>query len=363
MRTIPTYDATALGLWQRCPRRFWFERVQGAPLDHSHSSFSLLLGQAAHAGIALALREPGAGREQVLVRMQETFHQALAGARNVDPEALAGALARLEEEHLDLVLRLRADERVRLLEWLDLELPLEWHDARGRRFSGRLNALGRATRAIPGFGRRGAEPVDLPAGALVLVDWRFGRRVDVTPTALALNLHLAFWQRGLERTRGLAVRTFVGAARDLVPPGVVHDEQGDTVPRVLEELNPEYVAAFAAGRAVDAALLEAAESSRRRFSREGRPIPKRLRRPNPLWQALAERPRGPLFHEAHTAWSVLHPAIGRSVLEIEAAAASGREESYPARGQETYACATCPFRGRCLAGARSLDTRAGRSAS
>lgn len=352
-----SYDASGVALWQRCPRRFWFERVQAAPLDHVPNGFSGLLGQAAHAGIALGLQEPSLGPERVMAAMCRTFESGLSRSEaRPQAEALARARERLKGEYLDLVLRLREDERVQRIEWTDVEAPVHWRDAHDRLFAGRLNALGRVKEDVVGFGWDRGEMVDVLRGTYVLVDWRFGRRVDVSPTALALNLPLAFWQRGLHRTRYEDPRAFVAVARDLLPPTVARDEEGGAIPHLLEELNPDYLAAFADGRPVDDDLRAAAEASRRRFSRDGKAIPKRLRRPNPRWEVLTGLPRGPLFHEAHIAWSVVRPAIGRAILEIEAAAAAGREDAYPARGAETFACASCPFRGRCLAAADAAAT-------
>ena len=358
----PSHDATGVSLWQRCPRRFWFERVRGERPAHGLSSFSAPLGIAAHAGMALALGEPAADAERIRARMFDTLTAEIARTAPTSQDDLEGAFARLDREHLDLVLRLRNDERVRKVEWTALEHAVEWRDARGRCFAARVNAIGRVTEPIAGFGRRGDRSIDLAPGTWIVVDWRFGRRTNVMPTELALNLQLAFWLRALEQERGQRFRAFVALARDLVPPVIVRDEAGKTVPRQLEELNPEYVLALAAGRPIDAELEAEAEGSRRRFVRDGRPIPKRLRRGNPAWEALASRPRGPLFHEAEIAWPVVRPAIGRAVLEIEAAALSGREDAYPARGPETFACGSCPFRDRCLARAAAHAPGLGRSA-
>lgn len=351
--TARSHDATGVSLWQRCPRRFWFERVREARPAHGLCSFSAPLGIAAHAGLALALGDPAADAERVRARMLDTLQAEIVRSTPAGQEDLLGAFARLDREHLELVLRVRNDERVRKVEWTALERAVEWRDARGRRFAARVNAIGRVKEPIPGFGRQGERVVDLTPGTWIVVDWRFGRRTNVSPTNLALNLQLAFWLRALEQERGERFRAFVAAARDLVPPVIVKDEAGKTVPRQLEELNPEYLAALAGERPVDQDLVTEAEASRRRFARDGRPIPKRLRRQNPAWEALASRPRGPLFHEAEIAWPVVRPAIGRAVLEIEAAALSGREDAYPARGPETFACGTCPFRDRCLAGTAS----------
>lgn len=351
MSGLPSYDPTGLALWQRCPRRFWFERVCGAEPDHALTGFAAPLGVAGHAGVALVLERPHAPRDAVREHMLEAFaldlRRGQAAGRSWDPEGVDRALDRLEGEYLELVLRLGADERVRAIEWTEVESRVEWLDPQGRLFSARLNALGRVRSGIPAFGRRGDLLVGLSPGTWVVVDWRFGQRLDLTPTALALDLRLAFWLRGLERRGGPhPTRAFVGAVRDLAPRLVHRDEAGDVIPRTLEELNPDYVRALAAGRLVDAALLAEAEASRRRF----RGVPKRLRRTNPAWAARAGEPRGALFHEADLAWSVVRPALGRAVLEIEAAAASGREDAYPARGAENGACAACPFRGQCLAG-------------
>lgn len=353
MKDLPSHDATGISLWHRCPRRFWFERVRKAVPDHALVGYAAPLGVAAHAGVALALGRPDASKGQVQERMLAAFDEELragqSAGRSYDPEGVQLALDRLESEYLDLVLRLRADERVRKIEWTELERKVEWLDRRGRRFTARINAVGRVLHAMPAFGRCGWELADLKVGDWIVVDWRFGRRVDLSATALRLNLQLGLWLRGLEWRAATPFRAFVGAVRDLLPPRTVRDESGSRLPRQLETINPDYVRALADGRPVDAALLAEAERSRRRFVVDGQPIKKRLRRPNPAWTARAEDPRGPLFHEAAVVWPVVKQTIERATREIEAAAAAGeREEDYPARGPETQACHGCPFRAQCL---------------
>lgn len=353
MKELPSHDATGLALWHRCPRRFWFERVQRAVPDHALTGFAGPLGVAGHAGIGLALKSPGTSdealRERMLAAFDEELRRGQAGGRSYDPDTVGGALDRLETEYLDLVLRLRADERVRKVAWSEVEQRFEWLDRSGRRFTARINAVGRVLEPLPAFGRRGWDPITLLPGTWIVVDWRFGKRHDLSPTGLALNLQLAVWLRGLEWRAATPFRAFVGAVRDLVPPRVVRDPGGALVKRTLEELNPDYVRALADGRPVDARLVAEAERSRRRFVVDGQPLHKRVRRPNPRWVERAKEPRGPLFHEAEIAWPVVCPAIERTVEEIEVAgAAGGREEQYPARGPETQACFACPFRGQCL---------------
>lgn len=369
MMELPSHDATGLALWHRCPRRYWFERVRRATPDHALTGFAGPLGVAGHAGIALALGRVEASRDDLLEGMLGAFDAELArgqaAGRSYDPETVERALERLEGEYLDLVLRLRADERVRKIEWPELESRFEWLDRRGRRFTARINAVGRVLEPIPAFGQRGQETVDLLPGSWIVVDWRFGQRQDVSPTALGLNLQLAVWLRGLE-WRGTArpFRAFVGAVRDLVPRRVIRDQAGALVPRMVEALNPDYVRALADGRVIGPAVLAEAEHSRRRFVVDGQPIKKRIRQANPDWTARSNEPRGPLFHEAAIVWPVMRPAIERTLEEVEAAARSGRgEEAYPARGPETQACVSCPFRDQCLVGGQSERVREGKEES
>lgn len=365
MKELPSFDATGLALWQRCPRRFWFERVRRDVADHALTAFAAPLGVAGHAGIAFVLREPGAPRDEVLARMLAAFDQELrdgqARGRSYDPETVERALERLGSEYLDLVQRLTTDPRIRKIEWPELDTRFEWLDRRGRRFTSRVNAIGRVVEPIPGFGRNGWDAVDVAAGTWIVVDWRFGQRLDLSATALGLNLQMAVWLSGLEWRAARSFRAFVGAVRDLAPRRVIREEDGTLIQRTLEELNPDYVRAVAEGRPIGPAVLAEAEFSRRRFVSDGQVIPKRIRRANPDWLARSQEPRGPLFHEAEIAWSVMGHTIERTIEEIEAADRSGREEAYPARGPETQACFSCPFRGQCLPG-RARSDRAGTSA-
>lgn len=276
------FDHRALALWQVCPRRFLFQEVERARPDSVPRPFAGPLEVAGQAGVGMVLMNPWATRAAVRRHMRAGFESALRLAEATgpvhDPDRLDDALATLEGERLELVLELARDERVRRIEWTGFEARFEWHDAQGRRFAGDVGQIGLVKEPIAGFGRRQGEPTDLAPGTRVVVDWRFGSDVDLSPVGLALHLPLGFDLLGLNRCHaGPVYRGFVGALR------------------------PEA--------------------------------------------------RGPDFHEAQVAWDVLGPTIARTVEEIEAAAASGSPDAYPARGPLSRGCFTCPFRQRCIRGA------------
>ena len=362
MNTAPglrqrSYHQSVLADWQRCPRQVWFSDVLGLAGDPLSAGFAAPLGTAGHAGVRQVLADPAASADAVLATMLAAFDAALARGqeqgRVYGPDQVGGAMAKLETEYLDLVLRLGADERVRKVRWTHLEHKFAWFDDHGRRHAGRIDGVGVARERIPSFGRRDGEPADVEAGEWLLVDWKFGRTLDLTPLALSLNQQLAFYAFAAARIfPGHQLRAFVGALRDLGPNLRPTSADGSTIPKTLEELNPAYVEAFADGRPIDDELRDEAERSLRRFKdAQGNPLPKRLRRANPLWEERAAEPRGPLFHEARIAWSVVRPAIRQTIREIERAMADGGEEAFPARGPATQACPTCPFRARCARGA------------
>ena len=353
---LRTYDHGALALWQACPRRFWFQEVERARPDPVLVSFSEPLRLAGQAGVGMVLLQPDAGRGELRRHMLAAFeaelHRAEAAGQVFDPERVEGALEKLEDDLLELVLLLGQDERVRAIEWTGAGARFEWLDGQGRRFVGDAGQIGLVKQPVPAFGDRQGEPADLEPGTTVVVHWRFGSDVDVTPVALALHLPLGCDLRGFEISHpGRVFRGFVAALRDLRPRKVLKDDQGRVVPRYLEELNPDWLRAFAGGDPITPALVVEAETSRRRFTSGGLTIPKRVRRPNPAWEAAAAEPRGPLFHEAVIARDVLGPTIAATVREIEAAAAVGSADAYPARGPLTRACHSCPFRLRCVRGA------------
>ncbi len=350
------YDAKELALWQACPRRHYFERVAGVPAHPVLTSFAAPLGAAGEAGVKLVLLDPQAGRalvkRQMLAAFEDVLQRGLEGGRVFDPDRVEAALAKLEDDYLELVVLLGQDERVHRIEWTAAETRYAWDDGRGRRFAGQVAAVGVARERVAGFGERQGEPADLDPGTHVLVDWRFGSDLDLSPVGLALHLPLGFDLSGF----GLAhpdrrYRGFVAALRDLRPRKVVKDERGQAIPRFVEDLNPDYLLAFACGQPITPLVVKEAEASRRRFVVEGEAIPKRVRRPNPAWIAATSEPRGPLFHEAVIAWDVLGPTLLNTVLEIDAAEAVGSEDAFPARGPATRACFTCPFRQRCVRGA------------
>ncbi len=351
-----TFDHRALGLWQVCPRRFLFQEVERVRPDPLSLPFSGPLELAGRAGVGMVLLSPYATRQAVRRHMLAAFDSALTLAEAAglahDPDRVESALEKLEGEHLELVLLLAQDERVRGIEWTGAGARWDWLDPEGRRFAGDVGQIGLVKERIAGFGEREGEPTDLEPGTRVVVDWRFGSDLDLSPVALALHLSLGIDLLGLNHAYpGPRFRGFVGALRDLRPRKVVKDELGKVVPRFVEELNPDYLLAFAAGRPITRETIEAAEASRSRFLVDGLLIPKRTRRPNPAWIAATAVPRGPLFHEAVLAWDVLGPTIGRTVQEIEAAAQDGSPDAYPARGPLTRGCFTCPFRQRCIRGA------------
>ena len=347
------YHQSRLVLWQRCPRQFWFRHVAQLKPDYALTGYAAPLGVAGHVGCQLVLREPDAPRPQVLEAMLEAFEEELAKGqaegRTYDPDHTERALERLEGEHLELVLRLAQDPRVRAIDWLHTELPFAWSDPHGRSFRGTLDAIGRARDYIPGFAAFGRERLDLEPGEYVLVDWKFGKELELSRVGLALNLQLAFYSlaaaRRFPRRR---LRACLGVLRDLASSQRPLDAEGRPIPKTLEELNPAYLEAFAAGAPLTPELVQAAEQSRRRFRQAGANLPKRIKRRNPAWEAARAKPKGPLFHHARIAWEVAAPTIRQTIHEVELAERAGEEEAFPARGPVTGACRFCPYASRCL---------------
>lgn len=355
MRVENAYHQSGLVVWQRCPRRFWFQHVADVEPDYAATGYAAPLGVAGHAGCQVVLQDPDAPRQRVLDAMLAAFEDDLARGqergRTYDPEQVQRALERLETEHLDMVLRLGLDPRVRAIEWTHTELAFEWSDVHGRAFVGTVDAIGRAREYVAGFGVDGRDPVDLLPGEWVLVDWKFGRELDLTRVAMSLNLQLAYYALGVARLfPGRRFRPFLGVMRDLASSQRPTDDAGQVIPKAIEELNPAYLQAFTGDKPVTDELRKAAERSRRRFRTEkGKPIPKRIRTPNPAWEAAAQGPKGPVFHEARLAWEVVRPTIVQTIHEIEIAGRQGEENAYPARGPVTGACRFCPFHRQCTA--------------
>ncbi|HBP17945.1 MAG TPA: hypothetical protein DEA08_09140 [Planctomycetes bacterium] len=348
------YHQSRLVLWQRCPRRYWFQHVAQVEPDYAVTGYAGPLGVAGHVGCQLVLRDPAADREEILEAMLGAFEEELAKGqsqgRTYDPEQTERALERLETEHVEFVLKLAQDPRVRAIDWSHTELPFEWTDQHGRVFRGTVDAIGRAREYVPGFSVLGRERVDLEPGEWVLVDWKFGRELELTRVGLSLNPQLAFYSLAAAKLfPGRRFRTCLGALRDLASSQRPTDAEGQAIPKTLEELNPAYVEAFTGGQPITDELRARAEKSRRRFRRDGVNVPKRIKRTNPAWEAARNEPKGPLFHEAQIAWNVVAPTLRQTIHEIEIAGRDGGEEAFPARGPVTGGCRFCPFHRECVA--------------
>ena len=351
---IPHHQS-GLKLWQQCPRQFWFQKVAKRDPDHAATGYAGPLGTAGHAGCQLVLGDPEASRERVLEVMLGAFEDTLAKGqgegRTYDPDQAERALERLESEHLEYVLRLAKDPRVRAIDWTHTELPFEWTDQHGRIFRGTVDAIGQAREYVEGFAVVGREAVDLEPGEWVLVDWKFGQELELSRVGLSLNLQLAFYSlAATRRFPGRRLRTCLGVMRDLATSQRPTDDDGCSIPKTLEELNPAYVEAFVGGQPITSELRAAAERSRRRFRQGNANVPKRIKRTNPAWEAASARPKGPLFHESRIAWDVVAPTIRQTIHEIEIAGRDG-PEAFPARGPVTGACRFCPYHRQCVTSA------------
>ena len=69
------YHQSRLVLWQRCPRRYWFQHVARVEPDYAAAGYAGPLGVAGHVGCQLVLRQPDAGREHVLEAMLGAFEE------------------------------------------------------------------------------------------------------------------------------------------------------------------------------------------------------------------------------------------------------------------------------------------------
>lgn len=333
---------TGLTLWERCPRRFFFTHV-AREAEEAPIAYGALLGVAAHAGLRLLLREPHAARGSVREALWTAFEAEARRAQDrgrfhVEPD-VDRALDRMETEVLDLVLRLGNDQRVRAIEWTHTDTRVEWeHD--GHLLGCRLDAVGVIREPIHVMSRD--EQVALEPGTRVLVDWKFGKRVDTSRHALALNVQAAFYAlAGARLFSDEATRQLVVAARELLPRRP-SDARGRPIARTLRELNPAYLAALAPG-----CTPAEAQASRRRV----KSVPKYLERPNPAFAEQEGWSRGAVFHEARTAWPVVRTRLDAAVRELEIARRAGDESAFAARGAATGACHQCPFRRRCAASA------------
>ncbi|HBP23610.1 MAG TPA: hypothetical protein DEA08_38260 [Planctomycetes bacterium] len=348
------HHQSGLVLWQRCPRQYWFQQVAKLLPDYATTGYAGPLGVAGHVGCQVVLRDHAASRARVLDAMLEAFEAELAKGqeqgRTYDPDQTGRALERLEQEHLELVLRLAQDRRVHAIEWAHTELPFEWQDQHGRVFRGTVDALGRATDYVEGFSVFGREPLDLEPGDWVIVDWKFGRELELSRVGLSLNVQLAFYSvAASKRFPGRRFRACLGVLRELASSQRPTDADGQPIPKTLEELNPAYVEAFAGGQPITNELRARAEKSRRRFRRDNANVPKRIKRTNPVWEAARDAPKGPLFHEARIAWDVVAPTLRQTIHEIEIARRDGGEGAFPARGPVTGACRLCPYHRQCVA--------------
>lgn len=310
----------------RCPRAFALA-LDGPDRRHDLDGWAALIGDAAHATIAKALRSLGSSgvvvADQVRVDMQDAFLAAIRRVQDeghvTDPESVEAALERVEEQAV-LVAALVTDPRVTAIEWRGIEEAFELDAGPGRRFVGTRDAWGVARRRIEGFGADGQAPVTIEAGECVLVDWKTGQDVPVDHVARALNVQLAVYRAGLPP----GTRAFLGLLRDLERP-VRPRADGSVIPAKLKEPNPAWQAL------VDQGMAPAAASRRAK---------KWLERPNPDYTAACERPRGAVFHESRTAWSV----VSTTIADVIDAARAG---IYPASGAATGQCRRCEFRADC----------------
>lgn len=336
---------TGLTLWERCPRRFFFTHV-ARESEEAPIAYGALLGVAAHAGLKVLLLEPDAARGRVREALWNAFEAEGRRAQergrfHVEPD-VDRALDRLEGEVLDLVLRLGNDERVRAIDWTHTDARVDWEQD-GRLLGCRLDAAGVAREQL--LVAADGEQVVIEPGTRLLVDWKFGKRVDTSRLGLALNVQAAFY--GLAGARlfpGESTRQLVVAARELLARRP-SNARGRPLARTLRELNPAYLAALVPGAPVTESIRAEAQASRRRFTG----IPKYVDRPNPAYAEQEGRPRGSAFHVARTAWPVVRTRLDAAVLELEIARRAGEESAFAARGAATGACHQCPFRRRCSA--------------
>lgn len=343
---------SAVTRYLTCGRRFELEDVLGVELDHVLDGFASVSGTALHATLAQVCLAANAGRivapdelERLLLDAFETEVARLAEAgTSFDDEAIGPALTRLREEHLPRVVAFAADPRIHAIEWLGVERPFAFEavlGGRARKFTGTIDAYGRAKRDIVGFGMAGREPVDLRRGQLVLVDWKTGDQHAVDWTTLALSVQLGVYRLALdlEDQAGDDVLAFLGLLQDLDRPKRPRDAQGNPIPSKLTTINPAWCAA--AGVTVAEAVTPAAKNKRaKKDPVTGETPPKWLEVDNPAFVAACARPKGPLFHAARLDQGV--------VLRTVAAAVRGAEAGlFPAAGAVNGACARCPYRGRC----------------
>lgn len=324
-----------------CPRRFQLRHVERLPLDHMASGYANLLGTADHAGIALILERANEGkvpaRGELLDCVAEAFQEAIYRAQehgeHTDPDSIQVALAKLEGQRLELLLRLADDPRIRGIRWAGVERKFEFCDAAGRRWKGTVDAVGVAQQDLYEFGMLGREPVSLRRGELVIVDWKTGAMPGFSRPERTQSVQLGVYAMAVNREwpRPQGYRTFLAMTQDLELPKAPIDAYGKRIPKKLpREINPEYVAA------VDLPPEEAAKSKKRPRG-ISKWMPERL---NPEWERATQQPKGPVFREARVNYSAVLETIRATVRQAELGI-------FPASGAATGQCVMCPYSRHC----------------
>jgi len=347
------YHQSGLIAWQRCPRRIWLQLVKRVPTE-SKVMLASTLGTAAHAGVERVFAGPANSMDlwsAMIDAFEDRVQRDLEAGLEHDPDAIEGAIARLEHEYLPLVDRCAQDPRLSRVMPVATEHKFSIPDGRGRTYGGTIDFVGRASSYVAGFAVHMGEPVDLDSGDVVVIDWKFAREIDAGFNSLALNMQLAIYCMALPSKK--PPRAFLARMRDYDRPRAPVDSEGNRIPKNIESVSEDYLREIGDFEgwegtvedwAKDPHKVDVADKSRKRF----KGVKKRRKRVNPEFEAACDRNKGPVFYEAVIDWRTVKASIVGTVREIERAFADGSEESFPARGHITGGCMFCPVRKSCV---------------
>ena len=345
--TFPPWHQSSVGTLLRCGRWFYLERVLKVRPDHGMTGYAAPIGTAAHTVVEQILRASNRGKtvpveelgERLSIAFLAALDEAVAEGAELDPDALETALKKVDavERRLELF---AVDPRIRAVYWTHIEHPFKWTDRSGRVFRGTMDGAGTATEDYRNWGMAGRDPVHLRKGDRVLCDWKNGDVLHLSRAARRVNVQLAFYALALRKSlKASATRLpepscFIGALRDLDRTSLPKDENGDSIPKNLNALNPAFV------EALGVTVEEAEQSRKGPKDSDGNRIPKRLKGINPAWEVACNKPRGPMLRLCE----VNHNVALRTVADAITGAEHGL---FPAQGALTGACTFCPFQRSC----------------